>query len=103
MATFLTGDELGNIKRISCSRSSETDWKLEDTILHTPAELTGVLSGKSDVRHVHDVGKQPVQKLSLFDCGRKQLVRLHFLYPLCREDAQLNLKGSLLQHIPAPM
>lgn len=63
MARFYTGDELGSIKRILCTRKGNA-WSFEDKIVHAPDEYARLSSGEMDAQLLKTYA---VQRLS-FDC-----------------------------------
>ncbi|OCB84086.1 hypothetical protein A7U60_g8758 [Sanghuangporus baumii] len=66
MLRFFTGDELGCIKSIQCSKDpqSSTGWKLDERILFNPPAHAQINSGKLDPEKAKESG---VQKLALLN------------------------------------
>ena len=69
MPSFLTGDELGSIKRIHCSKKQDSEeWSLESQSLRPPP---GVNNGGSDAKS-HSIQRMALSK------GRDEPLVSHF-------------------------
>lgn len=73
MPRFLTGDELGNIKYISCSQNSEAnnEWKFDERVLFAPSTHAQINSVDIDAEKAK---ANAVQRLATSTTSEKTVV-----------------------------
>ncbi|KAI5122941.1 hypothetical protein M0805_006823 [Coniferiporia weirii] len=83
MPRFLTGDELGNIKSVHCTRDTQLDsaWKIDERLLHAPAARFEPDLGEVDVQKI---GASAIQRLSALKISE------HTVLAAARSDGALS-------------
>lgn len=73
MYLFFTGDELGHIKRITCSqRQEDGEWTNEERIGYIPTR-------SAEANGAENIKPQSIQKLAATTVSNKTMVRIHYL------------------------